>query len=119
MLRKGAILLSRGVFATSVTEAARFIAERGIVEEGSPVLVRLIAQIASRFGFVVSQKAAAQTIPVIGALGGAAINYAFIDHFQSVARGHFTVRRLERKYGKDIVFDAYERFRQDLNAPKR
>ncbi len=106
----------RGAFAKSVTEAARFIAERGIVEEGSPVLVRLITQIASRFGFVVSQKAAAQTIPVIGALGGAAINYAFIDHFQSVARGHFTVRRLERKYGKDIVFNAYERFRPDRNA---
>ena len=34
------------------------------------MLVRLIALIASRFGFVVSQKAAAQTIPVIGALGG-------------------------------------------------
>jgi EcsC family protein len=116
---EGGYFVVRGVFATSVTEAARFVAERGIVEEGSPVLVRLIAQIASRFGFVVSQKAAAQTIPVIGALGGAAINYAFIDHFQSVARGHFTIRRLERKYGKDIVFEAYERFRQDLNAAKR
>ena len=64
---EGGYMVVRGVFATSVTEAARFIAERGIVEEGSPVLVRLIAQIASRFGFVVSQKAAAQTIPVIGA----------------------------------------------------
>ena len=103
----------RGILAKSVTEAARFIAERGIVE-GSPVLVRLITQVASRFGTVVSQKAAAQTIPVIGALGGAAVNYAFIDHFQSVARGHFTVRRLERKYGKEIVFRAYERFRQDI-----
>ncbi|MGA8929029.1 MAG: EcsC family protein, partial [Pseudolabrys sp.] len=116
---EGGYFVVRGVFATSVTEAARFIAERGIVEEGSPVLVRLIAQIASRFGFVVSQKAAAQTIPVIGALGGAAINYAFIDHFQSVARGHFTVRRLERKYGKDTVFDAYERLRQDLRRTEK
>ena len=69
------------------------------------MLVRLITQVASRFRLVVSQKAAAQTIPVIGALGGAAVNYAFIDHFQSVARGHFTVRRLERKYGKDLVFN--------------
>lgn len=102
----------RGILAKSVTEAARFIAERGIVEEGSPVLVRLMAQIASRFGLVVTQKAAAQTIPVIGAIGGAAVNYAFIEHFQSVARGHFTVRRLERKYGKDIVFAEYERLRQ-------
>jgi hypothetical protein len=80
------------------------------------VLVRLITQVASRFGLVVTQKAAAQTIPVIGALGGAAVNYAFIDHFQSVARGHFTVRRLERKYGKDIVFAAYERFRRETSS---
>ena len=108
----------RGILAKSVTEAARFIAERGLVEEGSPVLVRLITQVASRFGLVVSQKAAAQTIPVIGALGGAAVNYAFIDLFQSVARGHFTVRRLERKYGKDLVFNVYERLRQDLGTAR-
>ena len=104
------------ILAKSVTEAARFIAERGVVE-GSPVLVRLITQVASRFGTVVSQKAAAQTIPVIGALGGAAVNYAFIDHFQSVARGHFTVRRLERKYGKEIIFNAYEEARREDNKP--
>jgi hypothetical protein len=109
----------RGILAKSVTEAARFIAERGIIEEGSPVLVRLITQVAFRFGFVVSQKAAAQTIPVIGALGGAAVNYAFIDHFQSVARGHFIVRRLERKYGKDIIFAAYESLRRDLGTQNR
>lgn len=99
----------RGVLASSVTEAARFIAERGVVEEGAPALVRLIAQISARFGAVVTQKAAAQAIPVIGALGGAAVNYAFIEHFQTVARGHFTVRRLERIYGKDLVRATYER----------
>ena len=106
----------RGILGKSVTEAARFIAERGIVEEGSPALVRLITQVAARFGFVVTQKAAAQAIPIIGALGGAAVNYAFIDHFQSVARGHFTVRRLERKYGKDIVFTEYEQLRRETNS---
>ena len=115
---EGGYFVVRGAFATSVTEAARFIAERGIVEEGSPVIVRLIAQIASRFGFVVSQKVGAQTIPIIGALGGAAINFAFIDHFQSVARGHFIVQRLERKYGKDTVFNAYERLRDKGKAAK-
>jgi hypothetical protein len=52
---------------------------------------------------VVTQKLAAQAVPVIGALGGAAVNYAFIDHFQEVARAHFVVRKLERRYGKDIV----------------
>jgi hypothetical protein len=101
----------RTVLAKSVGEASRFIAQRGLAAEGAPVLVKFITQIGSRFGVVVSQKLAAQAVPLIGALGGAAVNYAFIDHFQEVARAHFTIRRLERRYGKDAVRDAYERFR--------
>ena len=99
----------RGILAKSVTEAARFIAERGILEEGSPVLVRFIALIASRFGIVVTQKVAAQALPIVGALGGAVVNYIFVEHFQEIAQGHFTVRRLERVYGKDAVQSQYER----------
>jgi len=99
----------RGMLAKSVSEAARFIAERGVVKEGSPILVRFITQVASRFGVVVTQKVAAQALPVVGALGGAAVNYAFIEHFQEVARAHFTVRRLERVYGKNLVHMEYER----------
>lgn len=107
---------ARGLLAKSITEAARFIAERGVVEEGAPILVRFVAQIAGRFGVVVSQKLAAQTLPLVGALGGAAVNYAFIDHFQDVARGHFAIRRLERTYGKEIVRAAYERASAELKA---
>jgi hypothetical protein len=99
----------RGLLAKSVAEAARFIAERGGMAEGAPMLARLIAQIASRFGVVVTQKLAAQAVPVIGALGGAAVNYAFINHFQDVARAHFVVCRLERHCGKDTVRAAYDR----------
>jgi EcsC protein family len=106
----------RGVLAKSVSEAARFIAERGIVAEGAPLLAAFIAQVASRFGVVVTQKLAAQILPVVGALGGAAVNYAFIDHFQEVARAHFTVRRLERQYGKDVVHVAYERLRDEIDS---
>jgi EcsC protein family len=107
---------ARGLLAKSVAEAARFIAERGVLAEGAPVLVRFIAQIASRFGVVVTQKLAAQAVPVIGALGGAAMNYSFIDHFQEVARAHFVVRQLERRYGKDPVRAAYERFSSKTKA---
>ena len=46
---------------------------------------------------------------MLGAAGGAAVNYAFADHFQSIAFGHFTVRRLERLYGGDIVKAEYDR----------
>jgi EcsC protein family len=105
--------VARGLLAKSIAEAARFIAERGIVEEGAPILVRFIAQVASRFGVVVTQKLAAQTLPVVGALGGAAVNYAFVDHFQDVARGHFAIRRLERTYGKEAVRAQYERIRDE------
>src|SRR5262249_8123008 len=59
----------RGILAKSVTQAARFVVERGVVEEGGPVLVRFITQVASRFGLVVTQKLAAQAIPLVGALG--------------------------------------------------
>ena len=98
----------RGLLAKSVAEAARFIVDRGVLAEGGPVLVKLIAQITARFGGVVTQKFAAQAVPVIGALGGAAVNYAFIDHFQEIAKAHFTVRRLERRYGKDAVRRVYD-----------
>jgi hypothetical protein len=99
----------RAALAKAVSEAAAFIAERGILMEGAPALVRLIATIAARFQVQVTQKAAAQMVPVLGAAGGAAINLAFTDHFQDVATGHFGVRRLERQYGAEQVRLAYER----------
>jgi len=98
----------RGILAKAVSEAARYLVQRGLGEETAPVLVRFIAQISARFGFVVSQKLAAQSVPVIGAACGAAINYAFVDHFQTLARGHFTILRLERSYGPAVVRAEYE-----------
>jgi hypothetical protein len=106
----------RSFLARSTAEAARYIAERSVVEEGAPYLVRFLGQIASRFGIVVSHKFAAQAVPVIGAFGGAVVNYAFIDHFQTVARGHFSVRRLERIYGKDAVRAEYDRIRDEIST---
>ena len=97
----------RAALAKTISEAAEYIAERGLAMEGAPVLIRLISQIASRFGVAVSEKAAAQAIPAIGAVGGALINLVFIDHFQDMARGHFTVRRLERVYTPEAVRSAY------------
>ena len=99
----------RAALARTVSEAAQYIAEKGLAKEGAPVLVRLIAVLASRFGVMVSEKAAAQAIPVIGAAGGALINTIFIDHFQNVARGHFIIRRLEKQYGKELIRQEYDR----------
>lgn len=98
----------RTVLAQQIAEAARALAARGLAEKEAPALVRLIAAIASRFGVVVSEKAAAQLVPLIGGIGGAAINVVFTEHFQKMATGHFTVRRLERAHGPDEVRAAYE-----------
>jgi hypothetical protein len=102
----------RAILAKSVTEAASYLAGRASASEAAPALVRLVAQIGARFGVVVSQKLVAQSVPLIGAAGGAAINYAFADHFQTIARGHFTVLRLERRYGARIIRAEYERIRR-------
>jgi hypothetical protein len=98
----------RGALAKSVSEAASYLAEKGLAEEGAPPLVRFIATIASRFNIVITEEAAAKAIPVVGALSGGAINYLFMNHFQEMARGHFVVKRLEKKYGMDCVEKTYK-----------
>jgi len=98
----------RYALAKSVTEATEFIARKGFSEEATPILIKFIAKIAERFGIQVTEKAAAQAVPAIGAVGGAIINTLFIDHFQDMARGHFIVRKLERKYGQDHVKKSYD-----------
>ena len=99
----------RGLLAKTISEASRHMMSKGLSGDAAPVLVRLIAQISSRFGVVVSEKLAAQAVPVLGAAGGAAVNYAFADHFQTIAFGHFTIRRLERAYGGTKVRAEYDR----------
>ncbi|HXK58713.1 MAG TPA: EcsC family protein [Acidobacteriota bacterium] len=98
----------RAALARSVSEAARFLAESGAVNRGAPALVRFITAVSSRFGIAVSEKAAAMAVPVVGAAGGAMVNSIFISHFQDVARGHFTIRRLERIYGAEVIQQQYQ-----------
>ncbi len=98
----------RYALAHSVTEAAEFIIQKGLTKESAPVLIKLITLISKRFGLQVTQKAAAQAIPAIGAAGGAIINTMFIDHFQDMARGHFIVRKLERNYSTETIKEIYQ-----------
>jgi hypothetical protein len=100
---------TRAALARVVSDAAKHIAAKGLVSDGAPAIVRLVAQIGSRFGVAVSEKAAAQAIPILGAAGGALVNTLFIDHFQDMARGHFIVRRLERFYDPQLVREEYNR----------
>lgn len=99
---------ARSALAKAVSEAAAHLAKSGLSQSGAPAIVRLISRIASRFSIVVSEKAMAQAIPLVGAFGGAAINALFIDHFQDMGRGHFIVRRLERLHGEEAIRRIYD-----------
>jgi len=106
---ESAYFAARAALASAVTEAVRYLGAKRMAQRGAPVLLRLIAEVAGRFGATVTQKVAAQAVPVVGGIGGAALNVLFMTHFQNMARGHFVVRRLERKYGADLVRAEYDR----------
>ena len=94
--------------------AGRRLAGQGLTggigsKETGKWLAKLVEKVASRFGVVVTEKFAAQAVPIVGAATGAALNTMFTDYYQDVARGHFIVRRLERRYGEAAVREAYDR----------
>ncbi len=100
--------VARAAMAQQVTAAAEILT-RGSASGSSSALTRLISRIASRFGIAISEKAAAQAVPIVGAIGGGLINALFMDHFQNTAEAHFCVRQLERVYGTEAVRKEYER----------
>ncbi len=73
--------------------------------QGGP-LMRLLAEVAARYGVQLGQKLAAQAVPLAGAILGVAINSGFLAEYEGLARAHFTVRRLERVHGVAAVREA-------------
>jgi hypothetical protein len=70
--------------------------------QGRP-LTLLLSEIAATYGLRVSEKFALQATPLVGAIAAAAVNSVFLDHYERLARLHFTVRRLERAVGQQAV----------------
>ncbi len=97
----------RSVFSNAVKNVAKHIAKNGVSKKSAPALVKLISAIASKFGVTVTEKVAVQAVPIIGAIGGATINMIFINYFQNIARGHFSIKRLEKAYGEAEVKRMY------------
>jgi len=95
---------SRTLFAQEMRAAMAYMAASAQPASAvRPHLVRLIELIAPRLGVMLEEKFLAQSIPILGAIGGATLNAMFLDHYQRTARGHFIIRRLERKFGAEQV----------------
>lgn len=105
---------ARAGLAAHVQLSVNFVAKQAeaaaskATGEAAPALVQLIQKVAKLLGITYSEKLAAQVLPLVGGLAGATVNVIFMEHFQSMATGHFTVRRLERKYGEETIRRVYK-----------
>lgn len=116
---EGGYFAVRATLARGLSHAADMVANLGVGTGGSAAIMRVLSPLAARYGALVSEKLAVQSVAVIGAIGGAAINLAFAEHFQEQARGHFTMRRLERIYGAENVRAEFERLRRATTQQPR
>lgn len=101
---------TRVAVTPAISQAVQFLgghATARVPANASPALLRILSPVVTRFGEAAVQKFLVQSVPVLGGVAGAGINLAFIDYFQNVAHGHFTVRRLERTYGAERVRSAF------------
>jgi EcsC protein family len=117
-------LTSRLAMGQLINQAATFMATKSpeavadaLLSKGSaPALVEFINRIAAAFSLPVSEKFVAQSIPIIGIASGAAINNAFTDYYNDVARFHFGMRQLGRRYGQELVDAEYRRQLEQIRA---
>lgn len=77
-----------------------------------PALQKLIATVAPRLAAALGQKLAAQAVPVLGALSGAALNAAFLRYYREVARIRFQLMRLAVQHGAEVVTASFARATQ-------
>lgn len=97
----------RSFLTKALSDTTNHVAVHGLSKESAPSLIKLINAVSTRFSIPVSEKLAAQSIPLIGAIGGASINWMFIEHYQKMAKAHFSIRFLERIYGVKTVEKLY------------
>ena len=96
-------LQSRIDIDRSVGEALGYIGANITGKIALPMITKAMGVIFNRFGITVAEKITAQSMPLVGAIGGATINAIFMDYYQNIAFAYFSLRRLERKYGKELV----------------
>lgn len=68
-----------------------------------PALQKLVASVAPRLAAALGQKLAAQAVPILGALTGAALNAAFLRYYREMARIRFQLMRLSVQHGPEVV----------------
>jgi hypothetical protein len=91
----------------------------GLRQCGRAALRRYRVGARGRLGAIASERAAASALPVLGALRGATLNLSFVRHFERAAHAHFSIRRLERVYGAEVVHSCCRGLRLVARARRR
>lgn len=86
------VFASAGPLAHDDGSDMAFLATRMALRGAS--MQAIVAKVAPRLAHVMGQKLAAQTVPLLGAVAGAATNYAYTSYYQDIAHVHFRLRRL-------------------------
>ena len=68
---------------------------------------RIIATVAPKLAGALGQKLAAQAVPILGAVTGAALNAAFLSYYREMARIRFRLLRLAEAHGVEAVLAAF------------
>jgi hypothetical protein len=97
----------RAGMTKAVTETVSQWTTRGVLDHSSSVILKIAGMISSRTGILLSEQLLLKILPIIGAIGGAATNYIFLEHFQNIAHGHFIIKRLEKKHSPEIIQSQY------------
>ena len=82
-----------------------FLSARLTVAGGT--LQRVLAVVVPRLAAVFGQKLAAQAVPVLGAVTGAALNAAFLNYYREIARIRFRLMRLSEVHGAEAVLTGF------------
>jgi len=79
-------------------------------------LQTLLPRVAVRLAQAMGQKVGTQAVPVLGAVGGATVNYAFMNFYTEMAHVYFGLRRMAETEGTETVM---AEFRSHVAHPQR
>ena len=82
-----------------------FLSARLTITGGT--LQKVLAVVVPRLAAVFGQKLAAQAVPVLGAVTGAALNAAFLNYYREIARIKFRLMRLSEVHGTEAVLTGF------------
>lgn len=118
--------ITRTLLGKEVSQSINYLAGKMTAEQSAPQLAKLITKlsnskfvslVAQKFGINLVEMIGAKAVPVIGGVAGGGVNVMFMNFYQRLARAHFIILRLEKKYGFEYVKAMYKQLKIKVHMP--